>query len=418
MQQPIYPLPPGGAPISPMGAPSAGAPVYMPGQGPPPAAPSELEQGGAAEPAAPPQKGKRYILCDTCCGCCCAITGAVILIIAIAILALFFNTWPATQFTNVKYAGPDGVELHAYVAKPKGLAAGSKAPAAIVFHAWNGMSEEPTYFADQLAEQGYYAIAPDLFRNMASAETNIIRNIINVVNAPQSRMDADADAALAYLRKQDEVDLDRIVSGPGFCFGGAQSLVFASRHETAGTVTCYGTYITELADRTSNAWGKIGSNDSPVLGIYGEEDTRPSPKQAQAFEKALDARSVPHNVTIFAGVGHAFINPEAHRKTGHEGHKQAVDAWKEILAFFQLVSRSPPPSSRARRARGLGTSLLAGAQSGPEGSHWNSAANERRSLYHRSVCAFKCALDVLRGTGHFHHVGLPTFGLEKLLASV
>ena len=391
-----------------------------PGPPQPAEAGHRLEAGTPAEHAPAPCGKKRYIICDTCCGCCCAVVSAVVAIVAVAILGLYFNTWPATEFTNVKYAGPDGVELHAYVAKPKtGLVSG-KAPAAIIFHAWNGMSEEPTYFADRLAELGYYAIAPDLFRNVASSEGNLIRNIINVVNAKQSRMNDDADAALKYLRSLDEVDESKIVSGPGFCFGGTQSLEFAKRHQTAGTVTCYGTGISDYnADQSDARWGKLGKN-SPVLGIYGELDTRPSPKQAESFKTALEARSVAHNVTIYPGVGHAFITPHAHRDAKHEGHAQAVEAWSQIVQFAQSVQRSsPPPDSGARRARGsLQPQAGASHARAEDVSHWNPAVDEDRSLYHRTVCAFKCALDVLKGSGHWQHRALPTFGLDKLLASV
>merc|ERR1719210_3325204 len=106
---------------------------------------------------------------------------------ALALGTLFLWTWPATDFTNVEFTGPDGTTLHAYLATPSPGADPGQASAAIVFHAWNGMSEEATYFADRLAEQGYFALAPDLFRNQASAGNNLVRNIINVVSAKQSR---------------------------------------------------------------------------------------------------------------------------------------------------------------------------------------------------------------------------------------
>ena len=79
------------------------------------------------------------------------------------ILVLLGVLSPVTDLANVAYEAGDGTTLHAYLATPEtGCASGC--PAAIVFHAWNGLSEEPLYFADQLAEQGYVALAPDLFR--------------------------------------------------------------------------------------------------------------------------------------------------------------------------------------------------------------------------------------------------------------
>ena len=232
-------------------------------------------------------------------------------------------------------------------------------------------------------------------------------------------MSADADAALEYLRSLGTVDDTEIISGPGFCFGGTQSLVFASRHQTAATITCYGTYISELADSTGVSWGKIGAQGSPVLGIYGELDARPSPAQAEAFRAALTARGVAHNVSIYPEVGHAFITPDAHRHAEHVGHAQAVAAWEQIVRFVDGVhSGSGALASAARRARSLDA-----PPDGPHAAHTHPAQSsdqhaEDKSLYHRAICAFKCALDVLKGSGHWQHGGLPTFMLERLLAIV
>lgn len=347
----------------------------------------------------------------SCCCCCCTVTLLVIVAIVAAFCAAFFSTTPATEFTNVEFTAKDGItKLHAYLAKPSAMGATDKAPAAIVFHAWNGMSEEPVYFADRLAEQGYVAIAPDLFRNVASAETNLVRNIFNVITAPQARMNEDADAALAYLTALPEVNTSHIVSGPGFCFGGTQSLVFAARHPVAATVTCYGTWISELANASSTAWGELGQ--TPVLGIYGALDTRPSPAEAEAFRAALSERNVEHNVSIYAGVGHAFVTPHAHEDATDPTHSQAVSAWSQVTDFLAAVRRTGGASS-GRRARALADAVQHGAQSS---DHDHAHANDHdESLLARVRCALKCALDVLRGTGHWQHVPLPTFGLEKLL---
>merc|ERR1712151_648859 len=107
----------------------------------------------------------------------------------------------------------------------------------------------------------------------------------------------DVDATLKYILNLEPVnnqavDASKILYGPGFCFGGTQSLVLSSRWRTAGTITLYGTYITELSNADSPSWGKIGNPGedskfkSPVLGVYGDLDTRPGPQHVQEFEKA------------------------------------------------------------------------------------------------------------------------------------
>jgi hypothetical protein len=164
---------------------------------------------------------RKYYCADTKCGCCCCcLCWAPLVLFLFFFLSAAAQTFPATQFTNVKYSNVDGVTLHGYLATPTAAAAKSgpdgKIPAALVFHAWNGMSEEAVFFADRLAAEGYYALAPDLFRNTAAKGMNILWNMVNVIGTPQSRMDKDSDAALTYLRSLSEVDTDKIISGPGF----------------------------------------------------------------------------------------------------------------------------------------------------------------------------------------------------------
>ena len=119
----------------------------------------------------------------------------------------------------------DGFELGAYEASPAGAPKG----AVVVIQEIFGVNSHIRSVVDGYAAEGYFAIAPDLFRNVASDEGNILRNIVNVINADQEQMNADADAALGYLESRDDVNASHVVSGPGFCFGGAQSIIFATR---------------------------------------------------------------------------------------------------------------------------------------------------------------------------------------------
>lgn len=243
----------------------------------------------------------------------------------------------ATEFTNVEYpsSGDGGTTLHAYLATPPDYDASKEYPTAIVLHAWNGMSNEPVYFADLLAAEGYVALAPDLFRGVAAESLLIPWNILSVVLAPQDRMDADVDDAIAWLASTTSSSEDEVVSGPGFCFGGSQALELARRRPVRATVSLYGSSVSELnADTSDEDWGLLGSS-SPVLAIFGEEDGAPTPEAATAFAEALEARGVEHfNVTVYPGVGHAFVNPEDHAL----GNQQAVDAWDQTTTFLSEVA--------------------------------------------------------------------------------
>jgi carboxymethylenebutenolidase len=248
-----------------------------------------------------------------------------------ALTGLIFNS---SKYTNVQYPSSDGrTTLGGYLALPPGYSEETTYPTALVWHAWNGMSEEPVYFADLLAEQGYIVLAPDLFRGVSSRSWNIPWNIATVSRTPQSRINADMNAALEYLRENVAINESLLMSGPGFCFGGSQALEFSKRNGVAATISLYGSYIDGLQDATDDeAWGLLGMF-SPILGIFGAEDDRPSPEQALGFANAMELRDIEHNVTIYDGVGHAFVNPEAHR----EGSRQAVAAWNQVVEFMNGV---------------------------------------------------------------------------------
>lgn len=250
---------------------------------------------------------------------------------AMALTGLIFNS---NKFTNVEYPASDGkTTLGGYLAFPPGYNQEMTYPTALVFHAWNGMSEEPVYFADLLAEQGFIVLAPDMFRGVSSRSSNIPWNIATESRTPQNRINADIDAALEYLRGSVAIDEALLMSGPGFCFGGSQALEFSKRNGVAATISLYGSYIDGLQDPSDDeAWGLLGMF-SPVLGIFGRRDKRPSPEQALGFASAMDERNIDHTITIYDGVGHAFATPEAHRGQS----QQAVGAWDQVIEFMNGV---------------------------------------------------------------------------------
>jgi len=295
----------------------------------------------------------------------------------------------ATDFTNVQYDNGHGTTLHAYLAKPSNFNASKTYPAAVVLHAWNGMGEEPVYFADLLAEQGYIVIAPDMFRNLATCELNIPWNVATVLLTPQDRIDGDVDAAISYLTSEavGNVDSTMVFSGPGFCFGGSQALTLSIRRAMAGTVSLYGANINELQDASNDAlWGELGVLDTQVLGIYGRDDGAPTPQEATGFQAALTARNIKNTVTIYDGVGHAFVNPQDHKS----GMTQAVTAWNQVVAFMNgIVVASSSVGAAARRELDY-----------EKHSHAHASAKVSRTSW---AWIWDHTMDFFQRKGHFGH---------------
>ena len=127
-----------------------------------------------------------------------------------------------------------------------------------------------------------------------------------------------------------------------------------------------------------------------------ELDTRPSPAQATAFEAALQERGVAHEVSIYAGVGHAFITPHAHRDPADPTHSQAVAAgskpkpW-ELLDGDTSVSAS---SLSAALCAVLSCCFAVDACCDPHTAHRNAFA-------------------VIRPPGHHAGANGPTVGPES-----
>jgi carboxymethylenebutenolidase len=120
------------------------------------------------------------------------------------------------------------------------------------------------------------------------------------------------------------VDAERVAS-MGFCFGGGHSLQLGMRQSEniALTIIYYGALVTEpdLLRPLVDA--------QPVLGIFGEEDRSIPTQEVLEFEAALNSLNIENEITIYAGVGHAFLNEDNYDQPG-----TANDAWQQTLAFL------------------------------------------------------------------------------------
>lgn len=225
----------------------------------------------------------------------------------------------AGDVTNVEYPAADGTTLVGYLAQPE--AASEPRPAVLMVHEWWGLNAEIAEMADILAEQGYVVLAPDTYRGRVA--TTVPGALALRISADKARVDSDMQAAFDYLASLPNVDATRIAV-MGFCYGGGVALRHGvANAEIVATINLYGDTIDDPVD-----FGALLTNGRPVLGIFGAEDAQIPVSEANAFDAALDAAGIPNEVTIYPGVGHAFVNPH----TIDEG--AARDAWAQITAFL------------------------------------------------------------------------------------
>lgn len=240
----------------------------------------------------------------------------------------------AQDFANVSYQAADGAMLYAYVAKPTGA---GPHPAIVMVHEFFGLNGAIVKHADALAQQGYVVIAPDTYRNQTTAQ--IPRAIWLRVTVPEERVMQDLQAAFDYIKGQADVDAGRIAV-VGFCYGGEMALQHALRNpELAATVVFYGSPVTD-----PQGLGALAQTKHPVLGIFAEQDQQIPPAEAQAFQRALDAAGIPNDVTVYPGVGHAFVQPEAVAEGG-----AARDAWDRMIRFLDTNVKNKPAAFEPAR---------------------------------------------------------------------
>ncbi|WP_068091917.1 dienelactone hydrolase family protein [Novosphingobium rosa] len=197
-------------------------------------------------------------------------------------------------------------EIPAYVAKPEGAPRGTVIVVPEIFGVNPGIVSK----ADDWANKGYVAIAPDVFwRQEAGVELD--HDVPEEMTRALSMMSAhdfpagvdDIRALIAWARAQNpEVKVGLV----GFCMGGLVAYQAAARTEIDAAVGYYGVGLDQLLGEAKNIRGQL------LLHIP-TADAFTSPEQQKAIHAGLD--SVP-NVTLYdyEGLGHGFAETKGSRR--------------------------------------------------------------------------------------------------------
>ena len=172
-------------------------------------------------------------------------------------------------------------------------------PAVIVIHEWWGLNDWVKDQAAKLADQGYAALAIDLYRGKVATTPDMAHEIMRGV--PEDRAKRDLHVAFEFLQSQPNVRKDRIAS-IGWCMGGGYSLDVALQEPAlAATVINYGHLATD-----PEALKKI---NAPILGLFGAQDHGITPDDVHKFEASMKQLDKKIDVKIYDGAGHGFENP-------------------------------------------------------------------------------------------------------------
>jgi carboxymethylenebutenolidase len=194
-------------------------------------------------------------------------------------------------------------------------------PALIVIHEYWGLNDWVKQQAAKLADQGYVALAVDLYRGKVADNAELAHELMR--GLPEDRATRDLRAAYDFLAAQANVKRDRIGS-IGWCMGGGYSLDTAlAEPQLAAAVIHYGHLATEPSE--------LKKINAPILGIFGGQDRGITPDDVKKFQQSMKQLGKKIEVKIYPDAGHAFENPN--NKQGYRP-EDAADAWQRTLDFL------------------------------------------------------------------------------------
>jgi carboxymethylenebutenolidase len=231
------------------------------------------------------------------------------------------------EYVDVKPASAAAgtVPIRAWVVYPERR---DKAPVVLLIHEIYGLSDWLRSVADQLAREGFIAVAPDLISGMgpngggtesAASRDDVVKLVRQLTpEMATARLDAVRDYAVHLPAANGKS------ATVGFCWGGGRSFAYAASQPALNAAVVYYGTAPEAAD--------LARIHAPVLGLYGGDDARVDATiaPAQAEMKKLGKSYEPH---VYEGAGHGFLRAQGGRETANL--KATREAWPRTLAFLR-----------------------------------------------------------------------------------
>ncbi|MCY4399203.1 MAG: dienelactone hydrolase family protein [Gemmatimonadetes bacterium] len=222
--------------------------------------------------------------------------------------------------TDLQYVDGD-TRTTGYLAVPGGE---GPFPALVIIHEWNGLQDRVRQLADDFADEGYVTLAADLFQGRTGANRDENIALVQEAQANSDAMIANLNAAVAYLKGRS--DVTGRVGAMGWCFGGGVALSFGLdgvNHEA--TAIFYGRLVDDPE--------VVAGLDHEVYGTFAALDGGPSPESVAAFEAALRAAGVEHDLHIYDDVNHGFwlrVDEDPDVRAA-----PAADAWQRLKDYLE-----------------------------------------------------------------------------------
>ncbi|MGH3496364.1 MAG: dienelactone hydrolase family protein [Nocardioidaceae bacterium] len=233
---------------------------------------------------------------------------------------------------TVQITGHEGAKIEAYLARPAG--AGPRG-GVVVIHHMPGYDRGTKEIVRRFAELGYDAICPNLYYREApgAAPDDAAATARAAGGVPDERLLGDVGGAAAHLRGLPTSNGK--VGVIGYCSGGRQSVLAACNLDLDAAVDCYGAFVTGTPPegyvlRVGNLVDQLPNLGCPLLGMFGNDDSTPSPEHVNELEQILRAQGKEFEFHRYDDAGHAFfaVDRPAYRVAA------ANDGWERIADFY------------------------------------------------------------------------------------
>jgi carboxymethylenebutenolidase len=220
---------------------------------------------------------------------------------------------PDVEFTTA--AGP----APGYLAVP----AAGHGPATIIMQEWWGVDAHIRSVCDRMAGEGFFALAPDLFRGETASEPSGAEQKMMALSMDQA--EKDMCGAGEFLTSQPGFEGSG-VGAVGFCLGGGLAVWAAATCPTIAAAVSYYYVMPHGKPDFTHISG-------PVLGHFGTADAFISLEEAQALESELRDAGVDVSFQYYEGAGHAFFNDT--NRLGTYDADSAQLSWERTVSFLR-----------------------------------------------------------------------------------
>jgi carboxymethylenebutenolidase len=238
----------------------------------------------------------------------------------------------AMRAETIAIDGHGGDSIEAYLAQP--VDRGSVG-SVVVIHHMPGYDEATKEIVRRFAHYGYLALCPNLYHREApgASSDDAAATARAQGGVPDDRFLGDVAGAATHLRSLPQSNGK--VATIGYCSGGRQSFLAACSLSLDAAVDCYGAFVVRTPPEGAPASFKPLAHlakdlSCPLLGLFGKEDTFPSPDETAELDKILTDLGKPHEFHTYENAGHAFFSTDrpSYRP------EAATAGWGEIWKFF------------------------------------------------------------------------------------